>query len=371
MSTGSQSKAAKLPHLRRAKLAKGEPVSLPLFMSSTFHLPGDPEGFSDYGRYCNSTWDAVEEMLGHLEDASVVTFPSGMAAISAVLFSQLRRGDRILIPADGYHTTRTVADRFLRKVDITIDTRPVGSFLLGGFDRYRLVLIETPSNPMLDICDIQAVAASAHAAGALVVADNTMMTPYGQRPLDLGADIVVAADTKAPNGHSDILFGHVASRQADIASAVRDWRELTGCIPGPFEAWMVYRGLETLEVRFDRMCKTAEQVAVRLKEHPRVRDVRYPGLRDHPGHDLAARQMERFGFLIGFTLESERQAEQLINTCPLIQPATSFGAIHTSAERRARWGDAVDPGFVRLSIGCEPTSELVTALMTALDRADG
>jgi cystathionine gamma-lyase len=347
MTDTSQKKAAELLHLRSARLAKGQPVSLPLSMSSTFHLPGNPDGFCDYGRYYNSTWDAVEEILGHLEGAPTVAFPSGMSAISAVLFSQLQNGDRILIPADGYHTTRTVGDRYLRKMGVTVEARPVKSFLDGGFDGYRLVLIETPSNPMLDLCDIEAVAAAAHTAGALVVADNTTMTPYGQRPLDLGADLVVAADTKAPNGHSDVLFGHVAGRNDDAMSAVREWREYTGCIPGPFEAWLVHRGLETLEVRFDRMCSSAERVAQLLEAHPKVRDVRYPSLPGHQGHDIAARQMERFGFLIGLTLKSQEAADEFIASCAMIQPATSFGGVHTSAERRARWGDAVDLGFIR------------------------
>jgi cystathionine gamma-lyase len=308
-------------------------------------------------------------VLGHPEEAVAVAFPfpSGMAAISAVLFSQVQSGDRILIPADGYHTTRTVGDRYLKKMGVTVETRPVRSFLEGGFAGYRLVLVETPSNPLLDLCDIQSVAAAAHAAGALVVADNTTMTPYGQRPLDLGADLVVAADTKAPNGHSDVLFGHVAGRESAAMLAVREWRDYTGGIPGPFEAWLVHRGLETLEVRFDRMCSSALRIATALRVHPRIRDICYPGLPDHPGHAIAARQMERFGFLIGLTLESQLAADQFIETCPLIQPAMSFGGVHSSAERRARWGDAVDPGFVRLAIGCEPTEELLAAIVNALD----
>ena len=171
-------------------------------------------GFSQYGRYSNPTWDAVEHMLAHLEDAPCVGFPSGMAAISAVFFGLLKAGDRILLPSDGYHATRALAERFLKPFGIAYDLRPTSTFLDGGFDGYRLVFVETPSNPRLDICDIAAVAEAAHRAGAIVVVDNTTMTPFGQRPLDLGADIVVAADTKAPNGHSDVLFGHVASRNA-------------------------------------------------------------------------------------------------------------------------------------------------------------
>ena len=363
-----QSRAARLLHLRRAKLSKGDPVALPLTMSSTFHLPGDPEGFNDYGRYDNPTWDAVEDMLSHLEDAPCVAFPSGMAAIAAVLISQLKADDRILIPSDGYHTTRTLADRFLKKLGIAIDTRPIASMLGDSLAGYRVVFIETPSNPLLDICDIRSVAHAAHAVGALLVVDNTTMTPFGQRPLDFGADVVVAADTKAPNGHSDTLFGHVASRTPAVIEAVREWRDLSGSIPGPFEAWLVHRGLETLDVRFDRMCTSAERIAPRLKSHPGIGDVRFPGLEDHPSHHLARTQMERFGFLIGLTLSSKAEADRFIDACPLIQPATSFGGVHTSAERRARWGDAVDPGFVRLAIGCEPTEHLWEAIATSLDK---
>jgi cystathionine gamma-lyase len=290
-----------------------------------------------------------------------------MAATSAVLFGLLKTGDRILLPSDGYYTTRVLADRFLKQMGIAIDTRATSRFLDGGFDGYRLVFVESPSNPGLEICDIAAVADAAHSAGAIVVADNTTMTPYGQRPLDLGADAVVAADTKAPSGHSDVLFGHVTSRNPDIIAAVKDWRKLAGAIPGPFEAWLVHRGLETLEVRFDRMCSSAEAIATRLAAHPAVDPVRFPGLPDDPAHNLARVQMDRFGFLIGLTLASEQAAEAFINGCALIQPATSFGGVHTSAERRARWGDDVAPGYVRLSVGCEPLEELWKAIAEALD----
>ncbi len=361
------SRAAKLAHLRRHTLAKGDPVPLPLTMASIFNLPGDPAGFSQYGRFDNATWDAVEEMLGHLEDATAIAFPSGMAAISSVFLSLLESGDRVLLPSDGYYTPRVLAERFLKSLGIAFDLRPTTGYIEGGFEGYRMVFVETPSNPGLDVCDIAAVAAAAHAAGAIVVADNTTMTPYGQLPLDLGADIVVAADTKAPNGHSDVLFGHVTSRDKAIVSAVREWRKLSGAIPGPFEAWLVHRGLETLEVRFDRMCTSAEIIAKRLGEHPVVAAVRFPGLKDDPSHDLASSQMQRFGFLIAMTLGSEAEADAFIGGCSLIQPATSFGGVHTSAERRARWGDAVAPGFVRLSVGCEPTEELWAAIDAALN----
>lgn len=367
MTHSEETRAARLPHLRQSRAEKGDPVALPLTMTSMFHLPGDPAGFDQYGRFDNPTWEAVEEALGLLEDAKALAFPSGMAAISAVLFSVVRSGDRILLPSDGYYTTRVLAERFLKPLGVTADLRPTATFGQDGFDGYRLVFVETPSNPGLDICDIKAVAEGAHRAGAIVVADNTTMTPFGQRPLDLGADIVVAADTKAPNGHSDALFGHAASRDAELIAAARDWRKLAGGIPGPFEAWLVHRGLETLEVRFDRMCGSAETIAPRLRDHPAVRSVRFPGLAGDPAHNLARTQMDRFGFLIGLTLADEARAEAFIDACPLIQPATSFGGVHTSAERRARWGDAVDPGFVRLSVGCEPREVLWKALEASLD----
>lgn len=360
------SRAARLAHLRRAHLAKGDPIPLPLTMAAIFHAPGDATGFNQYGRFSNPTWNAVEDVLTHLEDAPAVAFPSGMAAISAVFLGLLKAGDRILLPNDGYHTTRILADRFLSRFGVEFDVRPTSTVLDGGFEGYRLVFLETPANPGLDICDIAQVSKAAHAEGALVVVDNTTMTPFGQRPLDLGADIVVAADTKAPNGHSDALFGHVASRDPEIIAAITEWRTTSGAIPGPFEAWLVHRGLETLELRFDRMCASAEVIAGRLKNHPAVRAVRFPGLEDDPSHNLARAQMTRFGFLISLTLESEEKAEDFINGCELMQAATSFGGVHTSAERRTRRGDAVPPGFVRLSVGCEPVEELWNAIEAAL-----
>lgn len=369
MSDGNGRLAAELAHLRRGQAAKGDPVAPPLTLASMYHLPGDPAGFRQYGRFDNPTWEAVEEALGHLEQATALAFPSGMAAISAALFAFLKAGDRVLLPSDGYYTTRAVADRFLKPLGISVDTRPTSAFLDGGFEGYRLVFAETPSNPGLDICDLAAVAAGVRKAGALLVVDNTTMTPFGQRPLDLGADIVVAADTKAPGGHSDVLFGHVATRDEKLLSALKDWRKLSGGIPGPFEAWLVHRGLETLEVRFDRMCSSAETIAPRLAAHRAVASVRYPGLAGDPSHNLARAQMQRFGFLVGVTLKDAGTAERFIDGCRLIQPATSFGGIHTSAERRARWGDAVAPGFVRLSVGCEPTEELWKAMAEALHAA--
>lgn len=358
---------ARLSHLRREALSPGDPVALPIVPASMYHLPGDPAGVRQYGRFANPTTEGLEDALGHLEEAAVVALPSGMAAIAALFYGLLATGDRVLLPSDGYYTTRRLAERFLAPMGVACDTRPTAAFLDGGFDGYRLVLAETPANPGLDLCDIAAVAEAAHAAGAHLAVDNTTMTPLGQRPLDLGADLVVASDTKALNGHSDALYGHVAARDGALIDRLRDWRTLAGAVPGPFEGWQVHRGLETLEVRFARMCATAEALAPRLAAHPAVTALRYPGLPQDPGHALAGRQMRCYGFLIGLTLASRRAADAFIERCTLIQPATSFGGVHSSAERRARWGDAVPEGFVRLSVGCEPAEALWAALEAALD----
>lgn len=354
-------------HLRGNGIDKGDPVALPLVQSSMYHLPGAPDGSNSYGRADNPTWVALEHALEHLEGAPCRVFPSGMGAISAALFATLKAGQRLLIPADGYYVTRLLADRYLRPLGVSVEERPTTGFAEGGFSDIDVVFLETPSNPGLDLIDLAAVAGAVRAAGGITICDNTTMTPLGQRPLDLGIDIAVASDTKAMAGHSDLLLGHVASSDAGLVQAVEDWRRISGAIPGPHEAWLLHRGLETLEVRFDRMCRNAEALAPRLAEHRAVSALRYPGLQGDPAHNLARAQMQRFGFLLSLDLGSEEKAERFINDCPLLRPATSFGGVHSSAERRARWGDAVAPGFVRLSVGCEPVEELWRALRDALD----
>jgi cystathionine gamma-lyase len=332
-----------------------------------FYLPGEPSNAPyQYGRFHNPTWETLEAALGLLEQAETIVFPSGMAAITAVLFACMRAGDRILVPADGYYTTRALGEQFLKPLGGAIETRPTAKFLDGGFEGFRLVMAETPSNPGLDVCDLAAASAGAKKAGAIFVVDNTTMTPLGQRPLDLGADIVVCADTKAINGHSDTLMGHVATRDGALKARLMDWRKFSGSIPGPFEAWLVHRGLETLEVRFARMCATADVIAERLAQHKSVRLVRYPGLKGDPAHAISARQMASFGFMIALTLADGVAAERFIAECPYIQASTSFGGVRTSAERRARWGDAVPEGFIRLSIGIEPLEPLWNAIEDAL-----
>ncbi|WP_170345540.1 cystathionine gamma-lyase [Ruegeria atlantica] len=360
-------KTGEMLHLRGNALSKGEPVALPLTQSSMYHLPGAPDGQASYGRVDNPTWVHLEHVLSHLEDAPCLSFPSGMAAISAALFATVKAGSRLLIPSDGYYVTRLLADRFLSRLGVIVEERPTTAFNDGGFDGFDVVFVESPSNPGLDMIDLTTVADQVRAAAGVTIADNTTMTPLGQRPLDLGIDVVVSSDTKAMGGHSDMLMGHVASRNGDIMERVEEWRKVSGSIPGPHEAWLLHRGLETLDVRFDRMCSSAEVLAERLAAHPAVKRVRYPGLADDPSHKLAQGQATRFGFLLSLTLNSEDQAEAFINNCPLLRPATSFGGVHSSAERRARWGDDVDPAFIRLSVGCEPVDELWHAIETSLN----
>ncbi|MCK0143686.1 cystathionine gamma-lyase [Aliiroseovarius sp. F20344] len=363
----SMKRAAELLHHRGLGLSKGDPIALPITTSSMFHLPGDPADTPGYGRVDNPTWEALENALAILEDAPCVALPSGMAAISAALFACLGAGKRLLVPSDGYYVTRVLSSEFLASFGVAVTERPSAQFGEGGFAGFDVVFVETPSNPGLDLCDLRAICAEVRAAGGITIVDNTTMTPFGQRPLDLGADVVVASDTKAPGGHSDLLMGHVATRDTALLARIRDWRKMSGAIPSPHAAWALYRGLETLELRFARMCDTAEQLAPVLANHPAVQSVRFPGLPTDPSHNLATSQMERFGFLIGLDFGSEVRAEQFIEGCRFLRPATSFGGVHSSAERRARWGDEVSPGYVRLSVGCEPVDALLQDLSDSLN----
>jgi cystathionine gamma-lyase len=366
MDLDAQKRIAALLHHRTKSVAPGEPLALEITSSATFHTPDVPGLSRIYGRTGMPTWEGLEAQLAILEDAPCVAFPSGMAAISAALFAGLQAGRKLVLPSDGYYVSRILGSDFLAPFGVDVVEIPTRDFETADFTGASVVLLETPSNPGLDVVDIAAIAARVHAAGGVVVVDNTTMTPLLQRPLDLGADVVVAADTKAPAGHSDVLFGHVASRNADFMARVLNWRRLSGAVPGAFEAWLVHRGIETLEVRLERMCASAQVIAERLAAHPKVRNLRYPGLPDDPSYAVARRQMAGFGFLIGFELQDAFVAEEFLTRCPLIAQATSFGSTHTSGERRIRWGDKVHPGFIRLSVGLEPVEVLWAAIVAAL-----
>jgi cystathionine gamma-lyase len=342
----------------------------PVF-AGPYHLAGNPEGQAyGYGRYDNPTWTAYESAIAELEGATAVSaFASGMAACTAVLVPALGPGDVLVAPADGYPMLRMLAAGHL--ADRGVETRlvPTAGDWITAIEPGALVWLETPSNPGLDICDVAAIVAAAHRVKGLVALDNTLATALGQSPLELGCDFAVSADTKATIGHGDMLLGHVATRDDGLARNVRAWRDQTGAVAGPFEAWLAHRSLATLDLRLERQCANAMALAEALSERSDVTDVRYPGLPDHPQHELAARQMRRFGMVVSFTLNSAERAQRFLSSCELVFEATSFGGIHSTAERRGRWGhgDNVAEGFIRFSAGCEDTVDLLSDVDAALD----
>jgi len=351
---------ARMLHLRTGDLGPGDPIPEPLVSASIYQLPDEPRPDRTYGRTANPTVQAVEARLAILEDAPTKLFASGMAAYSALFHATLKAGDRLLLLSDGYYSVRHYLDQFLSGFGVELVICPAKEFAEKSLDGFRLAVIESPTNPRLDIIDIAAAATRAREAGCLLAVDNSVCTPVLQQPLDLGADIVLAADTKATSGHSDVLTGHVSSRDEELMARVHSARTLAGGIAGPFEAWLMLRGLETLDVRLQRMCANAESVAEILASHPAVGEFLYPD-GTHP-------QMAHPGTLIGATFADKPTAERFIELTELFVPTTSFGGVHSAADRRARWGDDVPEGFLRLSIGCEPTEVLVEAVRGALDR---
>ncbi len=348
---------------------QGSPfVPGPVF-AAPFHAAGDPKSVPfTYGRFHNPTWTAYERALGQLEGGDALVFSSGMAAATAVLGCVLRPGDVVVVPSDSYYTVRLLADGFFANMGVEVRRAPTrDSAQLAWLSGARLLWLESPSNPGLDVCDLARLAEAAHQAGVLVAIDNTTATPLGQQPLALGADFSVSSDTKALTGHADLLLGHVAVREGAWLDRLRTWRTQTGAIAGPMEVWLALRSLATLDVRFTRQCENALGIATMLATHPQVEHVRYPGLAVDPAHALASRQMRRFGGVVSFTLRTRGHAERFLAACQLVTEATSFGSVHTSAERRARWGaDDVPEGFIRLSAGCEALSDLLGDLSRAL-----
>ena len=340
--------------------------------SSTYTSPGDPGDHAlTYGRFHNPTWAAWEEALRTLEGGDAVVFSSGMAAVDAVLGTTLRPGDVLVLAADCYYTIRRLVAGWFERLGIEVRLVPTrGTAQLGALDGAKLVWVETPTNPQLDICDIAAMVAAAHARGISVSVDNTTATPYLQQPLALGADFVVASDAKAITGHSDLILGHVATRDEEKLNALRTWRTQHGAIAGPMEVWLAHRSLPTLPLRVERQCASAMCLAQRLAGRADVVAVHYPGLTSHPGHEVARRQMRAFGTIVSFDLETRSRADVFLRSLALVREATSFGGVHSMAERRARWaGDAVSEGFIRFSVGCEAPDDILADVTQALDRA--
>ncbi|MEV6614580.1 cystathionine gamma-lyase [Streptomyces sp. NPDC051051] len=354
---------------------KYEPTLPGPVFAAHFHLPGEPTGPYTYGRDENPTWTHLERAVGELEapgqdGVETLVFASGMAAISSVLFSQLRTGDTVVLPSDGYQALPLVRAQ-LEAYGIEVRTAPTGGDAqLGALDGAKLLWIESPSNPGLDVCDIRRLVEAAHARGALVAVDNTLATPLGQRPLELGADFSVASGTKQLTGHGDVLLGHVTGRSGEPMTAVRRWRKIVGAIPGPMEAWLAHRSIATLQMRVDRQSSTALAVARVLRGRPEVTGLRYPGLPDDPSHQVASRQMRRYGCVVSFTLPTRARAERFLDRLRLVDDATSFGGVRSTAERRGRWGgDAVPEGFIRLSVGAEDPEDLVADVLRALEES--
>lgn len=351
---------------------KGAPFLPGPVFASVFHTPGDPaESPYAYGRHGNPTWTYFEQALCELEGGRAVVFASGMAAVAAVFGVTLKPGDAVVLPADSYFAVRTLAEQYLAPVGVQVRLAPTAANaqaeLLPGT---RLLWIETPSNPGMEVCDIAWLAEQAHRQGALVAVDNTTPTMLGQNPLALGADFSVAADTKALCGHSDLLLGHVAVRDEGWAEQLLAYRKHTGAIPGPMEVWLAHRSLATLALRLETQCQNALQVAHFLLDHPFVKEVRYPGLPGDPSYATASRQMQLYGPIVSFTLPNRRSAELFLSSCRLVFEATSYGSVHTTAERRARWGgDAVPEGFIRMSVGIEDLDDLIADLAQALEKA--
>ncbi|MGW3307118.1 cystathionine gamma-lyase [Streptomyces sp. NPDC001073] len=354
---------------------KYEPTLPGPVFAAHFHLPGDATGPYKYGRDENPTWTHLERAIGELEapgrdDVETLVFASGMAAISSVLFSQLRAGDVAVLPDDGYQVLPLVREQ-LEAYGIEVRTAPTsGDAQLDLLDGAKLLWIETPSNPGLDVCDVRRLADAAHARGTLVAVDNTLASPLGQRPLELGADFSVASGTKQLTGHGDVLLGYVAGSDATAMAAVRRWRKVVGAIPGPMEAWLAHRSIATLQLRVDRQNATALTLAQVLRDRDDITGLRYPGLPDDPSHKIASQQMRRYGCVISFTLPTRARAERFLDALRLVDDATSFGGVRSTAERRRRWGgDAVPEGFVRLSVGAEDPEDLVADVLRALDES--
>ena len=354
------------------------PLSPPLALTSTYvardgaTAPGD----QIYGRWNNPTWTAFEDTLGTLEGGSALLFASGLAAIAAVL-GEVPNGGVVVAPTAAYNGTVTLlGDRQARGQLTTrfvpIDDTAAVSAALAGAD---LLWIETPTNPMLEVADLPALGAAGHAAGALVAVDNTFATPLGQRPLALGADVVVHSVTKYLAGHSDVVRGATVTRDEALQARLHTYRTLNGAIPGPFEAWLALRGLRTLHLRVERACANAAELARRLVGHPALSLVRHPSLPGDPGHARAAAQMGTFGAIIAIEVAGGPQAaEQLCSSTGLWVHATSLGGVESTLERRRRHSTepaVVPTNLVRLSVGIEDVEDLWADLLQALDRIAG
>lgn len=347
----------------------GDPVNPPVTFATVFH---EEDGRLGYAREGNPTWVALEEVLGALEGGEAVAFSSGIAAIDATL-ALVPDGSAVVAPHDAYAGTRALLDDAGRRgrleprlVDVA-DTDATLEACRGA----GLLFLESPTNPMMAIPDLAALAAGAREQGLLVAVDNTFATPLRQRPLALGADVAVHSASKLLSGHSDVVLGAAVTADAGLADRLREYRTLRGAIPGPMEAWLVLRGVRSLPVRLDRAEANAQELARRFRDHRAVVAVRYPGLADDPGHERAARQTTGPGTMLAVELADAAVADAFCAAVQVAVHVTSLGGIETSLERRARQPleAHVPPGLVRISIGCEHVEDLWADLEAALETA--
>ena len=365
----------------RPPRVQGGPVNPPLVLSSTYVSTGTPApGELFYTRNDTETWRPLESALAALEGATqpALAFASGMAAIAAA-FSLVPRGGRVVMPEHSYgvalglaHELASAGDIRLTLVDVA-DTDAVVAALSGQQDEpgaAALLWIETPTNPMLEVADTPALAAAAHAVGALVVADNTFATPLVARPLAQGVDVVVHSVTKYLAGHSDVVLGAALTSDEALHTRLHAYRTVHGAIPGPFESWLALRGLRTLALRVERSQANAAEIARRLAGHPGVVEVRHPSLPTDPGHERAARLMSGFGSIVGLRpAGGEAGADAVVSRVGLWLPATSLGGVESSLERRRRFATespTVPDDLIRLSVGIEDVEDLWRDLDRAL-----
>jgi len=358
---------------------------VPIYATSTYTqaAPGIHRGF-EYSRTGNPTRTALQECLAALEGAEAcAAFSSGLAATSATLSAHLKPGDEVVAAADLYGGTYRLLERVFKPWGLVTryadDASPAALAQLVGA-KTRLLWVETPTNPLLRIIDIAAVAEVAHRAGALLVVDNTFASPYLQQPLRLGADLVVHSTTKYLGGHSDVVGGAVAGRRT-LMEPIYFHQNAVGAVPGPFDAWLTLRGIKTLAVRMERHSANAEHLAAWLKLHDSVERVYYPGLPEHSGHEIARRQMRSFGGMISVRVRGGRTAAlRFLTSTRLFSLAESLGGVeslishpatmtHASIPPDVRAQRGIDDGLVRLSVGIEDVADLQADLAAALAAA--
>ncbi|RJL33316.1 cystathionine gamma-synthase [Bailinhaonella thermotolerans] len=354
----------------------------PIYAVSTYKqdgVGGLRSGY-EYSRTGNPTRAALEECLAALEDGvRGLAFASGMAAEDTLLRTICKPGDHVLIPNDAYGGTYRLFSKVLARWGVEWDAVPLGDVeavraaVRPG--QTRAIWVETPTNPLLGIADIAVLASVAHSAGALLVVDNTFASPYLQQPLALGADVVVHSTTKYVGGHSDVVGGALVVRDAELGQELAYHQNALGAVAGPFDAWLTLRGVKTLAVRMDRHCDNAERVVEMLLDHPRVSSVLYPGISTHPGHEVAAKQMRRFGGMVSFRVaDGEDAAVEICGRTRVFTLGESLGGVESLIEHPGRMTHASAAGsplecpsdLVRLSVGIESVEDLLADLRQAL-----